>query len=341
MNALSLENLIDTPGSVPMRMVSGLGAPFTVEIDHGDAKMRFRHGVAGLGQPQTDEDFGLNLDPNFAPWWRDMPLPKVIQSASTGAARRPRGGELLNAKTAYRESYPLTESNDERNLPMPSGKPLLRLKGEKFTRVFPHTNIDYADLRPQLFPEIGPTPSGWMSPPRYGEEEARAMNAVVGAPAAYPEDMTTDISGFGSLHEAFIGRMAAIPGMIVSLDDPSAQAATQAVTEQVKAAQAAGAGPSEIEQIINMGAQAAALYLQKRAMDKAAAAVPKPVTMGPTTGAQPGVASEPFYKKPLFLGGLLVAAAAATVALTSGGGGKDRFAARRPRFRQSARRHYR
>jgi len=327
MNSLSIENLIDTPGTVPVRMVSGLGRPFTVEIDHGDAKMRFRHDVAGLGQPQTDDpDFGFNLSPNFAPWWKDMPLPKVVQSASTGAARTPPGGELLNTRTAYRESYPLTVSNDERNLPTPSGKPLLRLKGEKFTRVFPHTTIDYSDLRPQVFPDIGPTPPGWVSPPRYGQEEARAVNAIVGAPAAYPEDMTTDISGFGSLHEAFVGGygMHDVPGIVVSLDDPPAKAATAAVTQQAAAAKAAGASPSEIEQIIAMGSQAAALYLQARAIQKMPAPAPLPVKPGPTLASTLLAADEPFYKRPLFIGGVAVLLGVAGYAAFKGGNGGSR-----------------
>jgi len=336
MNSLSIENLIDTPGAVPVRMVSGLGRPFTVEIDHGDAKMRFRHDVDGLGQPQTDDpDFGFNLSPNFAPWWKDMPLPKVVQSASTGAARTPPGGELLNARTAYRESYPLTVSNDERNLPTPSGKPLLRLKGEKFTRVFPHTTIDYSDLRPQVFQDIGPTPPGWMAPPRLDREEARAINAVVGAPAAYPEDMTTDISGFGSLHEAFMGQ---IPGMVTSYDQlntPSGQAATAAVTQQVAQAKAAGASPSEIEQIIAMGSQAAALYLQAKAIQKMGPAQPQsmlPIKPGPTLASTLIAADEPIYKRPLFWVGVAAALAAGTMALSSSSG-PDRFAPRRPRFK--------
>lgn len=321
MNALSVQGL------------SRLAAPLTVEIDHGDAKMRFRHDVAGLGQPQTDDpDFGFNLSPNFAPWWKNMPLPKVVQSASTGAARTPPGGELFNARTAYRESYPLTVSNDERNLPTPSGKPLLRLKGEKFTRVFPHTTIDYSELRPQVFPDIGPTPPGWVSPPRYDQEEMRAVNAVVGSPAAYPEDMTTDISGFGSLHEAFMGQ---IPGMVTSYDQlntPAGQAATSAVTQQVAQAKAAGASPSEIEQIIAMGAQAAALYLQARTIQKMPAPTPLPVKPGPTLASTLIAADEPIYKRPLFIGGVAVLLGIAGYAAFKGGnGGGGRGTGRRYR----------
>lgn len=328
MNSLSIENLIDTPGAVPVRMVSGLGAPFTVEIDHGDAKMRFRHDVAGFGQPQTDDpDFGLNLDPSFAPWWKQMPVPEdMVQSASTGARRMPPPGSLLTAKTAYRESYPLTVSNDERNLPTPSGQPLLRLKGEKFTRVFPHTDIDYSELRPQVFPEIGPSPSGWMAPPRMGDEEARAVNAVVGAPAAYPEDMTTDISGFGSLHAAFMGQ---VPGMITSYEQmmstPSTQAATSAVAKQAADAKAAGASPDTVDKIIQFGSQFIAGALKGRTPTPAPA-------VKPTIGASILGADLPFYERPLFLGGVAaLAVVGGVLAFKGGNGGKRRGTARRYR----------
>lgn len=322
--------------TLTLQNMSRLSAPLTVEIDHGDSKMRVKHELHGfLGQPQTDDpDFGFNLSPDFSPWWKQMPSPDVVQSASTGARRTPPPGQLLNAKTAYRESYPLTVSNDERNLPTPSGQPLLRLKGEKFTRVFPHTEIDYADLRPQVFPEMGPTPSGWMAPPRIADEEARAVNAVVGAPAAYPEDMTTDISGFGSLHDAFMGRMGqgGVPGMIVSLDQPTTQAATSAVTQQVAAAKAAGASPSEIEQIIQMGAQAAALYLQQRAISKMPAPTPAPTPATPGFMSTVFAPDQPFYKRPLFIGGAAVlAAAVAALALKGGNGGSRRGTSRRYR----------
>jgi hypothetical protein len=286
MNALSLQNLIDTPGARPVRMVSG------------------------LGQPQTDDEFGLNLDPDFAPWWKEMPTPKVIQSASTGARATPPDGYLRKAGSGYRESYPLTVSNDERNLPTPSGKPLLRLKGEKFTRVYPHTETDYSELRPQVFPEIGPTPSGWMAPPRIADEEARAVNAVVGAPAAYPEDMTTDISGFGSLHEAFMGQ---IPGMVVSLDDPAPAAAQKAVVQQAAQAQAAGASPSTVDKIINFGAQFIAGAL------KGTAPAAKPTLPAAILGAD-----QPFYTRPLFLGGVAVLAGVGVYVATRDGGGKRR-----------------
>jgi hypothetical protein len=321
MNALTLQGL------------SRLAAPLTVEIDHGDSKMRVRHELAGFGQPQSDDpDFGINLDPNFSPWWKQMPPPDVVQSASTGAQATPPPGQLRSARTGYRESFPVTPSNDERNLPLPSGKPLLRLKGQKFTRVYPHTEIDYSELRPQVFPEIGPTPSGWMAPPRYGDEEARAMNAVVGAPAAYPEDMTTDISGFGSLHEAFMGQ---IPGMVTSYDQlstPSGQAATQAVTDQVKQAQAAGASPSEIEKIIQMGAQAAALYLQSRALQKMPTPTPAPAVKPPTSLATALFApDEPIYKRPLFWVGVAAAVAAGGMALSSSGDSSKKAEAMRNR----------
>lgn len=320
--------------SLSLSALSRLSAPLTVEIDHGDSKMRVRHELAGFGQPQTDdseEQFGFNLDPDFAPWWKTMPLPQVVQSASTGAQATPPGGQLRTARSGYRESYPLTESNDERNLPTPSGKPLLRLKGEKFTRVYPHTEIDYADLRPQVFPEIGPTPQGWVSPPRYGEEEARAMNAVVGAPAAYPESMTTDISGFSSLHAAFMGQ---IPGMVTSYDQlntPEAKAATDAVAKQVADAKAAGATPSDIEKIIQMGAQAAALYLQSRTIAKMPAPAPAPAP-APSLMSKIVAADEPFYKRPLFIGGAAaLALGVAALALKGGNGGSRRGTTRRYR----------
>lgn len=324
MNALTVQGM------------GSLSAPLTVEIDHGDAKMRFKHELRGLGQPQTDHDeFGFDLSPTFAPWWKEIPGRKDDWIRTR---RTPERGELFKAQDAYRPAWPTTPSNDERNLPTPSGKPLVRLEVRKFTRTFPHTTIDYSQLSPQVGPEDTPMPSGWMPPPRFDDEEARAVNAVVGSPAAYPEDMTTDISGFGSLHEAFFGNyMADIPGIVVSLDDPPAQAATAAVAQQAAAAQAAGAAPSVVAEIINFGSQAASLYLQQRAIEKAKAAQPSLLAKAQALGTKAYTTlfapEEPFYKKPLFIGGVaLLAVSVGALAMKGGkGGGRRRSTTRRRR----------
>lgn len=95
-------------------------------------------------------------------------------------------------------------------------------------------------------------------------------------------------------------------------NDSAASAAAGAVTKQAVTAQAQGASPSTIDQIINFGAKAATAALQ------ASGKMPKPAvqqaSMLPGAGATPWV-----------IGGLAVAAlGAAAVALKSGKGGGRR-----------------
>jgi hypothetical protein len=97
-------------------------------------------------------------------------------------------------------------------------------------------------------------------------------------------------------------------------NDSSANAAAGAVTKQAAAAQAQGASPSTIDQIINFGAKAATAALQ------ASGKMPKPAvqqsSMLPTIGGS---------STPWVIGGLAVAAlGAAVVAMKSGKGGGRR-----------------
>lgn len=186
-------------------------------------------------------------------------------------------------------SKPLTPlNNDERNLPL-FGKPLRRLPIRDFSRSYPGYYAPYSQIKPAVWPEIPPMPSGYGVPPLAENELSRAISATHPHPAVPPEHMVCDISGFGSIREA----MAAVsaPGIGGILEDlgsmfgltPSqsttsnvanqtlstsaGQAATGAVQQQAQAAQSAGASPSLVQSIINFGSQIAGWYLTKRQMD--------------------------------------------------------------------------
>jgi hypothetical protein len=272
MNALTLQAMNGVG-----RHLRGLAARLTIEIDHGDMRTKFRHELAGLGEPQTDDpmdaDFGINLSPGFAPWWKQIPPPDMPQSAATGARARPARGELFRAKDAYRESMPVTPDNDARDLPSSfTGKPLKQLPHRDYPGSFPHGWMDYGRLYAATGPEQGPTPSGWEPAPMLSREEMRAVDATLPGPWSSPEDMVQDISGFGSLREAFIGRprMGGMGQLMVPPSVTSSLAAT-ASTEAAKAA-AAGAKPSETAQIISsivdFGSSAASIYLQQQEIER-------------------------------------------------------------------------
>jgi hypothetical protein len=275
MNALTIQGLNGLG-----RHMRGLSAPLTIEIDHGDMRTRFRHELAGLGEPQTDDpmdqDFGINLTPGFAPWWKQVPPPKGMpQSAATGARAKPSRGELFRAKDAYRESFPYTPSMDARDLPSSdTQEPLKQLPHRDYPGSFPHRWIDYRDLYPATGPEQGPTPSGWEPAPMLSHEEMRAVNAAMPGPWASPEDMAQDISGikgFGSLHEAFTaGRRVRGMGQLVPSSVTTAIAGQAMQAGATAAAQ--GATPSTTAQIISsvvdFGSSAASLYLQQRQIEQ-------------------------------------------------------------------------
>jgi len=260
-------------------------------------------------QPQSgDDDMQLTprgLDPKYAPWWIQPPLrPGEI----TTYRRTPAGGEVSIQQTADREGMPLTPSNDERNLPSSwTGKPLKRLPAQNYPGSYPHGWIPYEQVRAAVGPEMGPRPFGWHPAP----EMNSGIDAAAPVPYSSEDQMVYDISGFSSLHDVgglhlgwehqihrrVLGRMAHhlrrhgihglgdVPGLVTESgleqqlqQDAAAQAAAGAVTRQATTAQAAGASPSVVDQIINYGAQAAAIALKTKYPPPKTVVVPKQPT---------------------------------------------------------------
>ena len=269
MNHLTLQNMNGCGHAM-----RGMAAPLIIEIDHGDLRSKLRHDMADL-MPDSllDQDGGAGLARDWAPWWTQMPPPRVPQSPAAGAAGKPRKGEAVIATTENRQPYPLTPSNDARQLKSPfTGKPLARYPVKPYPGSFPHTWTPYELLKADAGHEdwSAPTPPGWTAPPLSMDEERRAVGAAFPEGWAPEDAMAHDISGFGSLHAAFLASrgMGQIPGMVgVSAEEAASAAA--AVTRQATAAQAAGASPDVVSSIVDFGSQAAAIYLQKRTIDQA------------------------------------------------------------------------
>lgn len=233
------------------------------------------------------DDLGLDpkgLRPNYGTDWIQPPLGPDEVTTQRGT---PTPGQLRKARSADRPAYPLTPSNDARDLTNSfTGRPMISTPRRDFTIQYPHKWIPYEDLRAATGPERGPTVPGWGTTPTEAQLRARAENGGQPVPWVAEDHMAHDISGFSSLHEVhgmghlslIIGRrvrakiakclsgMGDIPGMVTSWDQlfasPTGTAAVNAVTQQATTAAAAGASPSTIEQIIDVGAKAAALALQ-------------------------------------------------------------------------------
>lgn len=300
--------------------------------------------------PMDESDLGLDpkgLSPNYAPWWVQPPLRPDEVDTQRGT---PTPGETREAHSEYWPANPLTPSNDARDLPNAyTGKPMRNLPRQNYPGDFPHTWIPYEDLKVATGPEMGPTPPGWAPVPSSEQLRARAENGGQPVPWIAEDQMTSDISGFSSLHDIgrlqigtrgsvaaihqrVLARMAKhhndsfrgmfglgqIPGLVTDADlqqqlanDAAANAAAGAVTKTAVTAQAQGASPDTISQIISFGAKAATAALQ--ATGKLPA--PKPVA---SASMLPGGSATPYV-----IGGLTLAAiAAAALAMKSGKKGR-------------------
>lgn len=319
MNALSAENL------------GTLSAPLVIDVHHGDARVRWEHQVSGLGQPQTDkDDFGENLAPDFAPWWKQIPARK---DEWVRTRRNVQKGEAYKAADAYRGAWPMSPSNDERNLPTADGHPLIQYRHKRFTTNFPHTWIDYEKMVPMVGPDEPPMPQGWLPPPLFAEEEQRAISAVFPGPAVGPEDMARDISGmhgFASLQDL----MAGGPGLGVAVSTvpiPSGVTTSIASAAQDAATQTAASGGSTtdvlgaVAQVIDLGSQIAAVEIQRQALAAARKiTVPSPTLMTPVS---PGAGGPSL----LAIGGIAAAGLAVLAVALSVGGRRGRGTPRRAR----------
>ena len=195
MNSLSLENMRGAG-----RALRGLSAPITIEIDHGDVRAKLRHELRGMGQWDNDE-FGLDLTPNVAPWWQEPPIPKGLPRTNpTGARANFEPVETYRATDAYRPSEPFTPSNDERNLPSSwTQEPLKQLPKRNFNVSFPHGWIPYDEVQAVIGPDTPPRPSGWATAPLLSQEKARAIDAV------HPEPwMPDDLQVYDAIGRAHV-----------------------------------------------------------------------------------------------------------------------------------------
>jgi hypothetical protein len=152
--------------------------------------------------PMDENDLGLDpkgLSPNYAPWWTQIPLKPGQVTTQRGT---PTPGEARAADSEYWASSPLTPSNDARDLPNSyTGKPLRQHKAENYPGSYPHTWIPYEKMQAATGPEMGPTPPGWAPIPTASAVQASAENGGQPLPWVAEDQMTHDVSGFGSLQE--------------------------------------------------------------------------------------------------------------------------------------------
>jgi hypothetical protein len=308
--------------------MNGVGSVMGRRISSAHNRLTLSHLADSDQQPQSgDDDMQLTprgLDPNYAPWWIQPPLKK---DEITTYRRTPAPGQLSIQQTADRPGYPMTPSNDARDLPSSyTGKPLKTLPRRDFASEYPHGWIPYEEVRVATGPEMGPTPPGWAQAPRWGSERERAMDAAFPVPYSSEDQMTYDISGFSSLHQLnglgalsnaihqrVRSRMAAhmsglgeadLSTAVVDLDAPAPAAAAAAVTQQATQAAQAGASPNVVSQIIDFGAKAAVITLQATGKIPA----PKPATT--ITSMLPGKSATPYVIGGLTLAGIIAAIAA-------------------------------
>jgi hypothetical protein len=292
MNGLSLQNMNGVAGHVPVA----------------------RPGVAGLGQSDVD----WNLTPDWwmteavAPWWR---RPALRPGETTRTRRTPEGGEERAVPTADRASWPLTPSNDERNVPSAfTGRPLRRLPKQTYPGSYPHGWIPYEDLTGRVDVEAAPMPSGWLPPQRLSEEEARAVQAGFPAPWAPPEAMAYDVSGFGDLAAAMGAARLSGLGVYVppSVSTAIASEATAAAAQEAAKGSTWDTIAKVTSAVTDFGSSAAALYLQKREIDRqrleeerrrAALAAQARGTLPQRAYEAVFAPDEPLYKRPLFIAG--------------------------------------
>lgn len=224
----------------------------------GPTRLTLNDIVPPDGTPTSEDDLGLDpkgLGPNIAPWWVQPPLRRDEVNTQRGT---PTPGETRKAYSADRPAFPLTPSNDARDLPNSyTGQPLRQLPRRNYPGDFPHTWIPYEELKTATGPEMGPTQPGYAPIPSEAQMRQRAFDGGSAVPWVAKDHMTHDISGlrgFASLRD--------IPGMTTDYDTPATQAAVAAVASQANAAQAAGASPNVVNQVIDVAAKAAALALQ-------------------------------------------------------------------------------
>ena len=284
--------------------------------------------LSDMGQPDTvHDDFGLDLSVNYAPWWTELPIPKGLPRTNpTGARANLEPGQTYRATDSYRPAIPMTPNNDERNLPSSfTQQPIKQLPHQNYPGSYPHGWIPYEELSPQVFPDTPPRPSGWVGAPKLSDEKKRAIDAVHPEPWLPDEFQVYDVSGFGSLQGAMRG-MRGMHGMGVIVP-PSVTAAV--ANDAMKAgadAAAAGGTASDVEKaiaaVVDIGSQAAALYMQKRAMDEQADLLKKQqaaiqnANRGPMTATLPPTSGSS-YTTPLVIGGGLALAAALAAVLLS------------------------
>jgi hypothetical protein len=283
--------------------------------------------------PTTDDDLGLNpkgLSPNYAPWWVQPPLKRDEVTTQRGT---PTPGELRKAHSEDRFAQPLTPNNDARDLKNSfTGRRLDQWKRRDFPGQFPHTWKPYEDIQTATGPEMGPTPPGWGMMPTPAALRQGAIDAGGNVPWGTEDNMAHDISGFSSLHDVngmaalslIVGRrvravlsqkLSGMGQFITSysqLETPAGQAAVNAVTNEATKAAASGADDKTVEQVIQLGAQVAALALQVKYQ-----------TTGPVAPKPAPASVIPAFLKSgdntaLYIGGGLALAAAVAVAVAAG-----------------------
>lgn len=276
--------------------------------------------VASLGE---EDSYSLTPD-----WGYPRIVPPLAPGETMQYRRSPEPGQAWKSDVPM-PSKPMTPNNDERNLPVIDGHPLIQLPHRNYPGSFPHGWIDYEKMYPAVYPDTPPVPPGWMSAPFAANEKKRAIDLVGPVPAVPEDAQAYDISGFGSMQDAMhgVGQIAPIP-----IPPSLTNAAASAVTAQAEAAKAAGASTSIVNQIIEFGSSMASLYLQKRMIDQQKAAEKKMqdqqaaalaaqqaalAAQARAAGAPSSVVSTieetPFYKHPaVIVGG---AAAAVTLAV--------------------------
>lgn len=177
------------------------------------------------------------------------------------------------------------------------------------------------------------------------------LQAVIGNPGRLEDYLESwpDTEDFNTLTPGNWGRsghdftglhgMSDIPGMVVSLDqDPTkaatvTNAATQTVTQAVKTGAVESDAASISKAIANAAQAAAQIYSASQGRP-----IPQP-TVAQNTMAKVGAAimpvDQPFYKQPLFWGGLALLAVGGTALALKGGSGGTRRRSTTRRYRRN------
>lgn len=303
MNSLSCESLNGLGCKIPIQKMEGFSV-FEEEL-------------------QLTPDWEL-LE-NVAPWWIQ---PRLRPGQITTVRRTPEKGEIYKSEQGALPAKAFTPSSDERNLPSAwTGEPLKQYPKRDFPGSFPHTWIPYEDVKPVVGPEMGPTPPGWAPIPLMSEEEERSYAAATPQPWSSPENMAVDVSGFGSLHEAISAPRMSGMGITIPTGVSTAiaqEAAKAAAEEAAKPTSTWESVAKTVSQVVDFGSQAAALYLQQKAIEEAkkreAELKAQATATMPKTVVQTLFPEEPIYKQPLFWvgSGILVLAGILFAAKSSG-----------------------